>query len=260
MRPGPTRPRFRRAWRDTTPPTPTQTNSQIDPLYIPVPLYSSSGGAVRPVFDGHHLHRPPGHHRPLAARLGPRCAGVVARQRAAARPRPPPDHPQRRPARVVERHRHPGDLARRAWPRWRRPRTTPRSRRWRTSPAAASASTGVGEVPTNAYLWFQTLPGAGPPTPGPVQTNCVIDLASGTVVGGAALDDGTGYYEVDAAGRRGGLRRRHLLRRPDRRAPQPAHRRHGRRPGHRWLLAGGVRRRCVRLQRARSWARQAAST
>ena len=26
---------------DTTPPTPTQTNSQIDPLYIPVPLYSS---------------------------------------------------------------------------------------------------------------------------------------------------------------------------------------------------------------------------
>ena len=26
---------------DTTPPTPTVTNSQIDPLYIPVPLYAS---------------------------------------------------------------------------------------------------------------------------------------------------------------------------------------------------------------------------
>ena len=59
---------------------------------------------------------------------------------------------------------------------------------------------GVGVVPSNAYLWFQTLPGAGPATPGPVQTSCVSTLPSGTVVGGAALDDGTGYYEVNAAG------------------------------------------------------------
>ena len=58
---------------------------------------------------------------------------------------------------------------------------------------------GIGEVPTNAYLWFQTLPGAVAHA-GPDQTNCMSTLPSGTVVGGAALDDGTGYYEVDAAG------------------------------------------------------------
>ena len=59
---------------------------------------------------------------------------------------------------------------------------------------------GVGEVPTNAYLWFQTLPGGSSPTPGPTQTNCMSTLPSGSVVGGAALDDGTGYYETDAQG------------------------------------------------------------
>jgi hypothetical protein len=58
----------------------------------------------------------------------------------------------------------------------------------------------LGEVPTNAYLWFQTLPGSGPATPGPVQTDCATTLAAGAVVGGAALDDGTGYDEVDAKG------------------------------------------------------------
>ncbi len=36
---------------DRTPPTPTQTNSQIDRLYIPVPLYSSPAGCVRPVLE-----------------------------------------------------------------------------------------------------------------------------------------------------------------------------------------------------------------
>ena len=59
---------------------------------------------------------------------------------------------------------------------------------------------GVGEVPTNAYLWFQTLPGASSTTPGPTQTNCMSTLPSGSVVGAAALPDGTGYYEVDAQG------------------------------------------------------------
>ena len=59
---------------------------------------------------------------------------------------------------------------------------------------------GVGEVPTNAYLWFQTLPGGSSPTPGPTQTNCMSKLPSGSVVGAAALDDGTGYYETDAQG------------------------------------------------------------
>jgi hypothetical protein len=58
----------------------------------------------------------------------------------------------------------------------------------------------LGEEPTNAYLWFQTLPGSGPATPGPVQTDCATTLPSGSVVGGAPQDDGTGYYEVDAAG------------------------------------------------------------
>ena len=60
---------------------------------------------------------------------------------------------------------------------------------------------GFGEVPTNAYLWFQTLPGASTPTPGPVQTNCMTQVPLGLRGrGAAALDDGTGYYEVDAAG------------------------------------------------------------
>ena len=51
---------------DTTPPTPTVTNSQIDPLYIPVPLYASPAGALRPVLGRQHVHRPPGDHRPVA--------------------------------------------------------------------------------------------------------------------------------------------------------------------------------------------------
>jgi hypothetical protein len=67
-------------------------------------------------------------------------------------------------------------------------------------PNSGIGAGGIGEVPTNAYLWFQTVPGAGPATPGPVKTSCVNTLPSGSVVGGAALDDGTGYYEVDSAG------------------------------------------------------------
>ena len=69
-----------------------------------------------------------------------------------------------------------------------------------TVPGSGIGVTGAREVPTNAYLWFQTLPGAGPATPGPVSSSCVAHLPSGSVVGGAALDDGTGYYEVDRAG------------------------------------------------------------
>ena len=43
--------------------------------------------------------------------------------------------------------------------------------------AGDAPGSGIGvrrcpEVPTNAYLWFQTLPGASSPTPGPAQTNC----------------------------------------------------------------------------------------
>jgi hypothetical protein len=65
---------------------------------------------------------------------------------------------------------------------------------------ASGSTPAVTEVPTNAYLWFQTLPGGSSPTPGPTQTSCVTQMAAGSVVGAAALDDGTGYYEVDAAG------------------------------------------------------------
>ena len=65
---------------------------------------------------------------------------------------------------------------------------------------AAGSTPAVTEVPTNAYLWFQTLPGGSSPTPGPVQTNCMTHLPAGSVVGSAALDDGTGYYETDSQG------------------------------------------------------------
>ncbi len=55
-------------------------------------------------------------------------------------------------------------------------------------------------VPTNAYLWFQTLPGVGPASPGPLSNRCTTHLPSGTVVAMAPYSDGTGYIEVTAAG------------------------------------------------------------
>jgi hypothetical protein len=57
-----------------------------------------------------------------------------------------------------------------------------------------------GAIDTNVYLWFQTLPGQAAPTPGPVATDCKSSLPSGQVVAGAPLADGTGYVEVDRAG------------------------------------------------------------
>ncbi len=59
---------------------------------------------------------------------------------------------------------------------------------------------GGGSIDTNVYLWFQTLPGSAVQTPGPVQTNCSSTLPAGTVVAGADLPDGTGYVETDRAG------------------------------------------------------------
>ena len=56
---------------------------------------------------------------------------------------------------------------------------------------ASGSTPAVKEVPTNAYLWFQTLPGASAPTPGPTQSSCVTHMSPGAVVGAAALDDGT---------------------------------------------------------------------
>ena len=56
-------------------------------------------------------------------------------------------------------------------------------------------------IPTNVDLWFQTLPGVGPTTPpADLSSTCLTSLPSGSVVSGAALPDGSGYYEVDAAG------------------------------------------------------------
>lgn len=62
-------------------------------------------------------------------------------------------------------------------------------------------SSGVGpEIPTNSFLWFQTLPGTSAPTPGPLASSCSSTLPSGSVVGMASLPGGTGYVEVNSAG------------------------------------------------------------
>ena len=45
-----------------------------------------------------------------------------------------------------------------------------------------------------------SLPFTGPPLLGPVQTNCMAHLPAGSVVGSVALNDGSGYYEVDSSG------------------------------------------------------------
>ena len=184
---------------DTTPPTPTQTNSQIDPLYIPVPLYSSPPvpyvqcsmaitcidhpatidlsqlatvlGAPASTLDNVPL---PGHDHLLTTRNGdqPEWWNVVV-------------IPVTSPQGLASVESSKGYAAVKAL---------------ENQPGSGIGVDGVGEVPTNAYLWFQTLPGGSAPTPGPVQTDCASHLTTGTVVGGAALDDGTGYYEVDASG------------------------------------------------------------
>jgi hypothetical protein len=185
---------------DPTPPSPTVTNSQIDPLYIPVPLYSSPAvpyvqcSAAITCID-----------HPATIDLS-RLAGALGVTDAAALdnvPLPGHDHL------LTTRN---GDQ-----PEWWNviviPVTSPKglalvenAKNYATVRAQENVHgsgigvDGVGEVPTNAYLWFQTLPGGSSPTPGPVTTTCHATLPAGSVVGGAALDDGTGYYEVDAAG------------------------------------------------------------
>jgi hypothetical protein len=185
---------------DPTPPSPTVTNSQIDPLYIPVPLYatpavpytqcntaivcidhpatidlsrlaSTLGVANAASLDNVPL---PGHDHLLTTRNGdqPEWWNVIV-------------IPVTSPAGLAAIESSKNYTAVRAL---------------ETTPGSGVGVPGAPEVPTNAYLWFQTLPGASTPTPGPVQTNCMTTLPAGTVVGSAALDDGTGYYEVDAAG------------------------------------------------------------
>ena len=57
-----------------------------------------------------------------------------------------------------------------------------------------------GAIDTNVYLWFQTLPGQAVTTPGPVQTSCMAKLPAGQVTAAAPLADGTGYVETDRYG------------------------------------------------------------
>jgi hypothetical protein len=184
---------------DPTPPSPTVTNGQIDPLYIPVPLYANPpvtynqcSGAI--VCIDH----------PASIDLS-RLAAVLGAPAAALKNVALPGHDHL----LTTRN---GDQ-----PEWWNviviPVTSPtglasieRSKNYaavkalENKPGSGIGVAGVGEVPTNAYLWFQTLPGAGPATPGSVTATCMTHLPAGTVVGGAALADGTGYYEVDSAG------------------------------------------------------------
>ena len=185
---------------DPTPPTPTVTNSQIDPLYIPVPLYASPPVAytqcpsVVTCID---------HPATIDLSLLAPTLGVADASSLDNVPLPSHDHL------LTTRN---GDQ-----PEWWNVIVIPVTsaaglasvenakdyasvKALENAPGSGIGVPGAPEVPTNAYLWFQTLPGAGPATPGPVQTNCSSTLAAGSVVGGAALDDGTGYYEVDASG------------------------------------------------------------
>ena len=184
---------------DRTPPTPTRTNGQIDPLYIPVPLYSSPAvaydqcSAAITCID-----------HPATIDLS-QLATVLGAPAASLDNVPLPGHDHL----LTTRN---GDQ-----PEWWNviviPVTSPQGlasvessksyasvKALENKPGSGLGVDGVGEVPTNAYLWFQTLPGGSSPTPGPTQTNCVTHMTPGSVVGAAAVDDGTGYYEVDAQG------------------------------------------------------------
>ena len=180
---------------DPTPPSTTTTNSQIDPLYIPVPIYSSPAvpytqcPTVVTCID-----------HPATIDLS-RLASALGAPASALTNVPLPSHDHL----LTTRN---GDQ-----PEWWNviviPVTTPQGlasvENLKSYSAVKSlegvAGSGIGgEVPTNAYLWFQTLPGAGPASPGPVQSDCMTHLPSGSVVGGAALGDGTGYVLTDAKG------------------------------------------------------------
>ncbi|MGH2719847.1 MAG: hypothetical protein ACRDJU_14905, partial [Actinomycetota bacterium] len=180
---------------DPAAPTVTQTNGNIDPLYIPVPIYSTPavGYTQCPAAITCIDHPATIDLSRLASALG---APASALTNAGL---PSHDHI------LTTRN---GDQ-----PEWWNVIVIPvTSAQGLASVEAAKSYTAVkamegvtgtgvgGEVPTNAYLWFQTLPGVGPATPGPQQSTCMNTLPSGSVVAAAALDDGTGYVETDASG------------------------------------------------------------
>ncbi len=189
---------------DSTVPTPANSypapaNGTIDPLYIPIPLYSTPAVPYAQCNTAITCIDHPAtiDLSPLASTLGAPAASLYDV------PLPSHDHL------LTTRN---GDQ-----PEWWNviviPVTSPAGlaavqnakdyatvRALETTAGSGVGVTGAPEVPTNAYLWFQTLPGASSPTPGPVQTSCMTHLPAGSVVGSAALDDGTGYYEVDSAG------------------------------------------------------------
>jgi hypothetical protein len=182
-----------------TAPSPTVTNGQIDPLYIPVPLYKTT-----PVVYTQCPHGSTCIDHPPSVDLS-RLAGALGATPASLDNVPLPSHDHL----LTTRN---GDQ-----PEWWNvvvvPVTSPKGltsvesaksyaavKALENAPGSGIGVDGTGEVPTNAYLWFATLPGSGPTTPGPVQTDCVSHMTPGAVVGGAALDDGTGYYNVSAQG------------------------------------------------------------
>jgi hypothetical protein len=191
---------------DPTPPSPTVTNGQIDPLYIPIPLYTTPAVPYTQCNTAIVCIDHPAtiDLSALAPYLGVKTPSSLYNV-----PLPSHDHL------LTTRN---GDQ-----PEWwnvivipvtsAKGLATVESAKNYAAVKALEAVPGSGigipaggglpaapEVATNAYLWFQTLPGGSSPTPGPVTTTCAATLPAGSVVGGAALDDGTGYYEVDSAG------------------------------------------------------------
>ncbi len=181
----------------TTAPSPgNNTNKNIDPLYIPLPIYSTSPvsylqcSAAITCID-----------HPATIDLSRLASALGVSNATSLNNVPLPGHDHLLTTRngdqpewwnvIVVPVTSPAGLA-----------TVEKAKSYAAiKPLEGASGSGIGsEVATNAYLWFQTLPGSSATTPGPVQTSCTTHFTPGTVVGAAAVDDGTGYYEVNAAG------------------------------------------------------------